>query len=48
MVADRGFVQCPRDGQREWFDVPVRGAWMFCGFCGDRLAIPVGMREVGL
>jgi hypothetical protein len=37
----RGYVQCASDGQREFFDLPlrVRESVVFCGCCGDLLAV---------
>ena len=44
-MSERGYVQCAKDGQREFFDVPARGSWTFCGGCGGRLPIAEGMAE---
>lgn len=35
----RVYVQCPIDGQREFFDRPVRDSVVFCGFCGTLLPV---------
>ena len=35
----RVFVQCASDGQREFFDRPVRDSVAFCGFCGALLPV---------
>ena len=35
----RGYVQCAKDGQREFVRVLSVESTVFCGFCGDLLVV---------